>query len=194
MFFRKKVDAVEMGSELAKLFGSNVPLAMFRFDNVASGFNLKIESYNPTTSKISYPLFALTWVFALCQTMFISVKDGNVQKLQNGMWKVLDALSEKYGIRVEQRSEILALITQAVAKDVHFTSTGFLQDYDRNKNLGVHDRKGLSYNIARIICDLCLGNLQLSGEQMATAVSMLVTDFEYNFRLGAHSYKQVRVI
>jgi hypothetical protein len=58
VFFKKKVDAVEMGSELARLYAQSAVQAMFAADNVIHEFALGPSTYNPLNSDIPYPLFS----------------------------------------------------------------------------------------------------------------------------------------
>jgi hypothetical protein len=194
MLFKKRIDGVEMGSELTKLFGQQVPHAMFMIDNIASGFTLKQNTYNfMTGSRMSYPLFAFIWMFAVCQVIFFSLKDGNSQKLANGMWLVLDDWCARHGIDEQTKNAIVTQVTQMIAKDSHFTATGYLQDYDGNINRPIMSRQGLSYAVAKILQERCLDKAGLDAEQIQTAVSGIVRDFEESFRLGAHTYKQFKV-
>lgn len=199
MFFRKKIDGIEFGSEMARLFGRDAFRVIFRVDCLLQSQELDVTTYNPIASQIRAPVFLHIWIAAMCETVqycletWGGISETSARKLRKGAQDVLEAVGEKYDVQPDTRQLLEDEIHGIIVGDSEFLSGGILHHDDvLTSDIEIRDRSGVAYSVARSIFARCIAHLS-DDEDADTIINLLASEFEMNHVTGAKICKQFRI-
>jgi hypothetical protein len=197
MFFKTKIDGLEFGYRLAQYAASTVPTI-----DQAAEKRIDLSEDNPEESELGgvgwHVLntvlneleFTIIWVVALKELIMLSTNDRYAHKINAGF---VQFLNEKYGDEAELQA-LQGKVKHIIDNDPIFSRTGYLQANDYNINAPIPERRGISYDIARLIIDKSLLRGDIASRSKEGIISLLVSEFETIYKLSAKTYKKVTII